>query len=237
MKSLIAIFMMSIFSLQSSSQCRVLKNEREDGVTVRYLKPDRIGHSDKLMLALSMQSNGEQYFVSTLSVFEYSAIKLRGNLTLKFDNQKSSTLEHYNSQITTFNGYPATVSVFIADKNDLENISSSNLSLAMLELESGVYQTVPVKMNEAILKNHYSCLSLNKENLNKPNANLSFIVLTERAYFYNEPREGTRRNAYFIRGNQAVGLRRENDFVYVEFTNLAGQTSKGWIRVQDISFQ
>lgn len=70
-----------------------------------------------------------------------------------------------------------------------------------------------------------------------PISNLNFIVVSERAYFHNEPREDTRRGAYLLQGNKAIGLKLENDFVYIDFTNLNDQNSKGWIRIKDISFQ
>ncbi|TDH26566.1 serine/threonine protein kinase [Segetibacter sp. 3557_3] len=58
-----------------------------------------------------------------------------------------------------------------------------------------------------------------------------------KAYFYDQPREETRRNAYIVHWNNATlnGLNEENDFVYVVFTNNLGQTSKGWLRKKDLN--
>lgn len=158
MKAIFLITIACILSLTISAQCRVQTNQRDDGVTVRYLSPDRVGYSDRLILALSMQTNGEQYFIATLSLFETNATKLKGNLTLKFANNKSSTFQHYTSELTTYKGYPATISIFIADKNGLANISNSNITMALLQLSNDIYQTVIVKMNGDILKKHYNCL-------------------------------------------------------------------------------
>lgn len=69
------------------------------------------------------------------------------------------------------------------------------------------------------------------------NSSLNFIVVSERAYFHDEPNGNTRRRGYLLRGNQAVGLKTENNFVYIDFTNAIGQNSKGWIRIEDISFE
>ncbi|HZH94681.1 MAG TPA: hypothetical protein VEY06_02305, partial [Flavisolibacter sp.] len=57
-----------------------------------------------------------------------------------------------------------------------------------------------------------------------------------RAYFHNEPDESTRRNAFIVHWNKAIlsPLNVENDFVYIVFTNHLGQTSKGWLRLQDL---
>lgn len=155
-----SIFLLSLLLTGSFSiaQCRVQSNEQDDGVTIKYLRPDRIGRSDKFMFAVSLQTDGNIFYVATLSVFEFKAEKLKGNMVLKFLNNKSSTLEHYTSSITTFNGYPATISVFKADENDIKNISSSNLKYAMVQMKNNVFQNVSVIMNSDILKQHYNCL-------------------------------------------------------------------------------
>lgn len=61
--------------------------------------------------------------------------------------------------------------------------------------------------------------------------------VVSKAYFYDKPSEDTRRNAYIVHWNNAIlnGLNEENGFVYVVFTNSLGQTSKGWLRLKDLS--
>jgi eukaryotic-like serine/threonine-protein kinase len=63
-----------------------------------------------------------------------------------------------------------------------------------------------------------------------------FTVAVERAYFHNEPDESTRRAAYMIPSENLVlqPLEERNGFVYVIFTNTDGQTSRGWLRKQDL---
>ncbi len=56
-----------------------------------------------------------------------------------------------------------------------------------------------------------------------------------RAYFHNEPNEGSRRDAYMIPSNEVItALEDRNGFIYVEFTNPRGQTSKGWLKKSDL---
>jgi serine/threonine-protein kinase len=61
-------------------------------------------------------------------------------------------------------------------------------------------------------------------------------MVTSKAYFYNTPDENTRRNAFVVPSNNAIlnALDEQNDFVYVVFTNQLGQSSKGWLRKQDL---
>jgi len=62
-----------------------------------------------------------------------------------------------------------------------------------------------------------------------------FKVKSSRAYFHNEPDAATRRSAYMVPSNDVVtGLDEKSDFIYTEFTNSRGQTSKGWIRKTDL---
>jgi len=66
--------------------------------------------------------------------------------------------------------------------------------------------------------------------------NLGSYKVRSKAYFHNEPDETTKRNAFIVHWNNAVlhPLKEEGDFVYVIFTNHLGQTSKGWLRKDDL---
>lgn len=64
----------------------------------------------------------------------------------------------------------------------------------------------------------------------------TFVVITERAYFHNEPKISTKRNAYLVKNEIGNVISRKNGFVYIVFKNKKGQVSKGWINTNDISF-
>jgi eukaryotic-like serine/threonine-protein kinase len=62
-----------------------------------------------------------------------------------------------------------------------------------------------------------------------------YKVMASRAYFHDEPDPATRRNAYMVPSNEIVSvLDIKNGFLYTEFKNSRGQTSKGWLREQDL---
>ncbi|HZH36566.1 MAG TPA: hypothetical protein VEX65_04790, partial [Flavisolibacter sp.] len=48
-------------------------------------------------------------------------------------------------------------------------------------------------------------------------------------YFHNEPDPATRRKAFLSKGDPVTALDDQQDFIYTEFTNSRGQTSKGWL--------
>ncbi|MFL5741350.1 MAG: hypothetical protein ACJ75B_14090 [Flavisolibacter sp.] len=63
----------------------------------------------------------------------------------------------------------------------------------------------------------------------------AYRVLSK-AYFYNEPVETSRRNAFIVHWNNSVlkPMEEKNDFIYIVYHNIWGQTSKGWIRKKDL---
>jgi hypothetical protein len=63
-----------------------------------------------------------------------------------------------------------------------------------------------------------------------------FIVTSDKAFFYDQPDLLTKRKAYMVRGDKGIVLERSNGFTYIMFTNYRGQTTKGWLNLNDISF-
>jgi len=62
-----------------------------------------------------------------------------------------------------------------------------------------------------------------------------YIVIAERAYFHNKPDVNTRRSAYLVPSTDVVkALKDEGEFIYTEFTNSRGKTSKGWVLKADL---
>ena len=63
-----------------------------------------------------------------------------------------------------------------------------------------------------------------------------YIVTAQKAFFYNEADENTRRNnAYAIPSSEVIKAYEEkNGFIYTELVNSKGVTSKGWLRRKDL---
>jgi serine/threonine-protein kinase len=62
-----------------------------------------------------------------------------------------------------------------------------------------------------------------------------YKVQAPKAYFHNEPDESTRRGAYMVPSEDVIeALEEKNGFIYTEFTNSKGITSKGWLRKEDL---
>jgi serine/threonine-protein kinase len=62
-----------------------------------------------------------------------------------------------------------------------------------------------------------------------------YKVVADRAYFHNQPDEATRRSAYMVPSEDVIkALEEKAGFIYAEFTNSRGQTSKGWLKKEDM---
>ena len=66
---------------------------------------------------------------------------------------------------------------------------------------------------------------------------VGLYTVDSKAFFYTEPDETTRREAFINKWNNAVlaALNDKNGFIYVVYTNKEGQTSKGWLRKRDVT--
>lgn len=57
-----------------------------------------------------------------------------------------------------------------------------------------------------------------------------------RAYFHDYPNQSTRRNAFVVTGEYVNILKTQNGFGYVEFVNPKGKKSKGWLKLNLLTF-
>jgi len=102
------------------------------------------------------------------------------------------------------------------------------------------------KLEEPPKENNYNDQSVN-ENVDSPSSDpyledtqsqntiiKHYIVIVERAYFYDEPNYSTRRFGYLVRGDRFVSQKSENGFLYAVFVNAQGVVSKGWLKNVDV---
>ncbi|MEO6671765.1 MAG: hypothetical protein ABIN36_19935 [Ferruginibacter sp.] len=61
-----------------------------------------------------------------------------------------------------------------------------------------------------------------------------FVVDSEKAYFHNQPIESSIRKAYLVHGESGSILKKSGNFIYVEYENAKGITSKGWILLSEV---
>lgn len=80
---------------------------------------------------------------------------------------------------------------------------------------------------------------LEYENTNEPYTAYGIYtvdtLITNRAYFHDEPKSSTKRTGYLTPYDNFILDRIENGFAFVEFKNSNGQITKGWLDLDEIS--
>jgi serine/threonine-protein kinase len=68
----------------------------------------------------------------------------------------------------------------------------------------------------------------------KPSVVAQYRVVADRAYFYTNPGDPTHRAAFLEKTDLVKSYNETADFIYTEYTNSMGQTSKGWLQRSDL---
>lgn len=62
----------------------------------------------------------------------------------------------------------------------------------------------------------------------------SYIVNTDKAYFYSQPNFSYKKSAYLIYGESVTALKEQNGFIYINFENSKGTRTSGWVLKSDL---
>lgn len=63
----------------------------------------------------------------------------------------------------------------------------------------------------------------------------AYSVIASKAYFYTQPDISYQKGAYLVYGESFHSAITQNGFVFVDFTNLKGKRTTGWIKLSDLS--
>ena len=61
-----------------------------------------------------------------------------------------------------------------------------------------------------------------------------YKVISNKAFFYSEPQEATKKTSYLIKGNKVNIKNSKGEFGYGEYQNTQGKITKGWLKLSDI---
>ena len=95
--------------------------------------------------------------------------------------------------------------------------------------------SVPLPVRPTIVADKVSSTqSSSPASANQLRSSGPFTVLTDRAYFYSNSNNSSRRNAYIVKGENGTFSKIENNFGYLTYTNTKGTTTQGWISLSDV---
>jgi serine/threonine-protein kinase len=147
-----------------------------------------------------------------------------------------SSLLTDNSNVKTIPETEQSNEVFLEDEKEPEATESTPINNSSEEsdkqINSESKEVNTVKKEEKKPDDR----SIEKPESSKSEGQLGEYKVISKAYFHNQPDEGTRRDAYILHWNNAIlkPSEEKDGFVYIVFTNDQGQTSKGWLRKKDL---
>ena len=148
-----------------------------------------------------------------------------------------TSLTHRDSELNTFRNSNVPPQ-YGAQRRGVSKFSFAVLLLLTLGLSAFAAYTLLFKSKNRETKTEQQPVDTVKKSTPVQNRKViaQYKVGAERVYFYNEPDGSSRRNAYLVNSEEATinALEERNGFIYTEFTNSRGQTSKGWLRLQDL---
>jgi hypothetical protein len=140
------------------SQCRVQKNVRPDGATIRYLSPEMVAGNDKLEYGMSLQTNGVAYYLASVIRFSEKALK-PSELFIQYSSSQSSILKPYHAELSYMKGSEVYLVLYTLTKEDIKRLLLGDLKSFNFKTSDGYRNILTVSKNKDVLKRHYKCLT------------------------------------------------------------------------------
>jgi hypothetical protein len=159
MKKYIELLIICLIApISSYAQCNCETINRDDGTTITTCKPAPIGGDQTLEFAISMITNGNDYFISLNILFDIPPQKATGNLMIRFTDNNMLTFTAVNSQMAFIGGRELAQSIYLVDDFVLENLKQQDLYTVSFRLEDQILRTYEAQDNKDIIKRHLRCL-------------------------------------------------------------------------------
>lgn len=145
-------------NLKSSEQCNVKINNRPDGIVVKYMNPELVGKGTNCELGLSIQTTGEDYFLTTTVRYFGNPQKLIGNLKIQLSNSQSLELKLYTSELATMKNEQIGVTIFYLKEQEVQKLKNGTIKTVVFQESTNKYQIVTLNQNFDVAQRHINCL-------------------------------------------------------------------------------
>ncbi len=157
MKFILTISFLSVL-VNAFGQCNVQTVNRPDGAIIKSTPAEPIGKTNKQEVGLSVQTNGEQFFLATVQRYYSKAKKLGGSLYIVLNDNNSVELELYTSYISIIGESEVALGVFLLTDKDISKLKKSSIKNIMLFSKQGYQEVIPAIINAGTLKKQFACL-------------------------------------------------------------------------------
>jgi hypothetical protein len=158
MEIILLVIQLLCFNAIGYTQCNVKTNYRSDGIIVKYLNPELVGKGTNCELGLSVQSIGNDYFLSTTVRYFGSANKQTGDLKIQLANNQSLVLKLYSSEIATLSNENLGLAVYFLSSLDVTKLLSSNIKTVVFREASGINQIITLNPYSGVISKQLRCL-------------------------------------------------------------------------------
>lgn len=158
MKKYFGLIMCLTVPISVNAQCNCETINRDDGVTITTCEPAPIGGDQTLEFAISMITNGNDYFISLNILFDTPPQKATGNLMIRFTDNNMLNFTAVNSQMAFIGGRELAQSIYLVDDFVLENLKQKDIYTVSFRLEDQTLRTYEARDNKGIIKRHLQCL-------------------------------------------------------------------------------
>lgn len=158
MKKILAIAFLFTITGIVKAQCNCQEVNRSDGAQVTQCKPLPVAFNNTTQVGLSAASNGEQNFVSVTVRFKNEAKKIKGDLSLRLENQSLISLQPVRTQLAYIGNSEVSMGIFASTTSEIEKLKKSKLVTISFELTDDMIHTYQAKKNTDILIQQLTCL-------------------------------------------------------------------------------
>lgn len=141
-----------------NAQCNCETINRFDGVVITSCEPAPVGGDQLLEFAISMITNGNDYFLSLNIIFDSPPQKASGNLMIRFEDNDMLNFTAVNSQMAFIGGREMAQSIYMIDDFVLNKLKQQNIYTVSFRLEDQTLRTFQAQDNIDIIKRHLRCL-------------------------------------------------------------------------------
>lgn len=145
-------------NMQSTTSCNVKTINRPDGVVVRYLNPELVGKGNTCEFGLSVQTNGDSFFLTTTARYFGASKKMIGDLKIQLSNDQALVLKLYSSELATAKNVQVGLSIFYLTTDDVQKLKNATIKTVVFQEIDKKYQIVTLNQNFDVAQRHLRCL-------------------------------------------------------------------------------
>ncbi len=153
----ISFIILMFHGVESNAQCFIKSTDQSQGYVTHYLDPELVAQTDKMGVALSVQSVGEKYYLTLTYQFIDRAQPMEEKVGLALTSGYTLELSMYTMEVGSANGVELCMAVYFLEDEHYPYFRSSDLKTIHVRTQDNVKYDLPVSTNSDALKRQLKC--------------------------------------------------------------------------------